>query len=328
MRPVLFILNPTSGPADRDPDILPRAREIADWEVRVTEGAGDAERWAGEAVAEGRTRVVVGGGDGTVHEVVRGLVAAGSESGDGDDVAPPAALPELAILPLGTGNDLARGLGIPLDVEAAWTLAGTPSGTDPDGARVSRMDVVELTLDDRELVAVNAVVVGSGGRLGQILDEEMKARWGPLSYLRSAAEVAFELEPATVELAMDDEAPRTLEILNLVLANGSNAAAGVPIAPGASPLDGDLEVVLVSPAELPRLLALLPALLRGQDPDADVYEHRKAARVRVRSGDGGTESPALPVSIDGESHEARTLEARIRAGALPVVLPREAGPAD
>lgn len=301
--PALIILNPAAGSVD-DADALEAGlAEEVDGSIQRTREAGDARRLAREAAAAGRLLVVAAGGDGTVREVVQGLV----DASDGPDSAP-----VLAVLPLGTGNDLARCLEIPLEVNGALPIV-TAS---PEAARTRPLDLMEVALDGRTVSAVNAVVVGNGGRLGQVLDPETKARWGPLSYLRSAGQVAFELEPLTMELGMDGASPRKIETLNVVIANGRYAGGGVPIAPGADPCDGRLEVVRIQPAPLPRLLTLLPAILREEDPDAEIYRQGPAASVVIRTAEG-----ALPVSVDGEVAETRTLGVDILPGRLRVRVP-------
>lgn len=299
----LLILNPVAGSVD-DADALEErlAREL-DCRVERTRQAGDALKLARSAAVDERPVVMAAGGDGTVAEVIQGLV----DGSDEDGVSP-----SLIILPLGTGNDLARCLEIPLELEPALALAAE------DEAGVPRsLDVMEVALDGESFLAVNAVVIGNGGRLGDLLDPEMKARWGPLSYLRSAGEVAFDLAPAPVTLELDGGTPQAGEILNLVVANGRYAGGGISIAPGADPSDGRLEVVEVLPAPLPDLLALLPTLLREQDPDADIYRHRSASSVRVRTRDG----ELIPVSVDGENREAREIDVTIRPARLQVRVP-------
>ena len=244
--------------------------------------------------------ILVAGGDGTVHEVVEGLLD-----------AEPDEMPVLTILPLGTGNDLARSLEVPREWTEALDLRGGP-GT------VRELDLMEMELDGHREVAVNAVVVGNGGRVGEVLDDREKARWGPLSYLRSAMEVAFELEPVEVRLALDDGKPETMAILNVVVANGRYAGGGVPIAPRADPHDGRLEVVTVLDTPLRQVLGMLPTLLREEDPEHPSYRHRTAGRVAVETvGDR-----PLPVSVDGENVHARSVSVTLTSLRIPVRVRR------
>ena len=112
------------------------------------------------------------GGDGTVHAVVNGL-------------APDFGGARLAVLPLGTGNDLRRSLAIPDDPLAALDLL--------DSGRERLIDVIRVETPSRSLYAVNTASGGFSGQLQEALTEEMKAAWGPLAYLRGAAAVLPDL---------------------------------------------------------------------------------------------------------------------------------------
>lgn len=311
-REAVLVVNPAAG-RGADPEAVAAAvRGLLPARLLVTQRPGDARRFGRAAADAGARRVVVAGGDGTVHDVVAGLrdavddpaLRAGGEEPAGGP------LPELGILPTGTGNDLARCLGIPLDWEAALGLL---RGEHP----VRRLDLMEVTRNGGNETAVNAVVMGSGGRVGEILDPEEKERWGPLSYLRSAAEVILQLEPVALILAVDGEPPRTLEAINVVVANGRYAARGIPVAPGADPSDGLLDLVVIRDAGLREVLGMVPPLLHESDPDHPAYHHRRIRTVRLSAlGDG-----EVPVSLDGETHRARDITIRVLPSRLPVRVP-------
>jgi len=109
----LIIVNPTAG-AGRAARLVPWLRERLgprpEADLHVTRAPGDAEEVSADAARHGHDRVVAVGGDGTVQEVANGLLR---EPGD----------VELGIVPVGTGNDLARSLGLPTDPAEAWKLA-------------------------------------------------------------------------------------------------------------------------------------------------------------------------------------------------------------
>lgn len=299
----LVILNPASGRGTDPAEFSATVRETLSCRVALTREAGDAARLAGEAVADGATRIVAAGGDGTVREVVEGMVGAGV---DADDA------PELGLIPLGTGNDLARTVGLPLQLQAAVDLlASSP--------RTRALDLLQVTWDDTVTWAANAVVVGNGARLGTVLDSDDKSFWGPLSYLRSAVEVVADLQPVSVLWQLDDAEAEAFDVLNVVAANGAGAGRGVPIAPGADPFDGQLDAVLIENATSGQIVQIGTALLGGGDADAEAYHRRSARRMRVESREG-----PLPVSIDGEPVEATLLEVKLVAGRLRLVVPPDA----
>ncbi len=299
--PTLVVLNPASGTGIDPAEFAADVRARLDCRIAITSEAGDARRRAAEALDAGAERVVAAGGDGTIREVVQGLADGGRDPHD---------TPILGVLPLGTGNDLARTLGVPLDLGKAVDLLADSGATRP-------LDLLRVVRDGDATWAVNAVILGNGGRVGTVLDNDDKSFWGPLSYLRSAVEVALELEPVRVAWSADDDRWVEAEVLNVVAANGASAAGGVPIAPGASPHDGLLDVAVVDDCSVAEALRIGAALLAGREPDSPVYRRRSARRLRVETR--GAEG--LPVSVDGEPFQAASVEVSVRPGRLRVVAP-------
>ncbi len=299
----VLILNPAAGGAPEADEVLAAVRARgADVALRVTQEAGDACVFAREAAETRADCLWVAGGDGTLHEVVLGLRDAGLEH-----------LPTVCPIPLGTGNDLVRSLGVPREWNEAVDALGST------GARTVELDVMEVDVDGEPLVATNAVIAGNGGRIGEVLDSEGKAWWGPLAYLRSAVEVAFELEAVPMVLRVDDGPERRERVLNVVAANGRYAGGGIPIAPGARTDDGELELVTVGEATLPQVLAMMQALLREEDPEHEAYRHERARSVVILA-DGEGE---IPVSVDGENTTARRIRVTLGSRRIPVRIPAE-----
>ena len=163
------ICNPSAGGGGYDPDEIRGQLEGLDVEWIETECAEDAIR-AAEEWREGLLLVV--GGDGTINDVVNGLGRAGFP----EDVT-------LGILPAGTGNDLAATLCIPEDPDRAQDVVLQNRGRWLDVARV-RSDGVG------ERFFINVATGGLGAEISNVNDEELKKRWGKLSYLRASLEVA------------------------------------------------------------------------------------------------------------------------------------------
>lgn len=294
MSQILVIVNPVAGggsESDRIESWLERRPEAR---LRRTRQGGDARRWAREAAGEGCGLVVAAGGDGTVHEVAHGILEAGRA-----EVA-------LGILPLGTGNDLIRSLGVPDDLEEALELLDR-------GARRS-MDVIRLGSEEGEdRIVLNALTGGFSGEIHEALDEELKESWGPLSYLRSGLEMWGERSPFRLELEVDGEVSE-YDALNLVVANGAYAGHGIPVAPGADPFDGLLEVVLILDASGLELSSLAARMLTGGPVEHDALVRCSGRAVEVRCAE------PLPVSVDGEAEVRSSLSLRVRPRALPVVV--------
>jgi diacylglycerol kinase (ATP) len=293
---IVVVINPQAGGGSE----LDSLRELLSghprMELRVTEHAHHATELALEAAEAGVGIVAAAGGDGTIHEVVKGLLQAERA-------------PALGLIPLGTGNDLARSLDIEADPEAAvdLLLAG----------HTRWMDLVHAELDGAPWTCINAAAGGFAGQVGETADEELKRRWGPLSYVRSAIEAMGELSPWAVRLDVDGRS-HELDALNVVIANGRFAGHGIPIAPRADPFDGMMNVAVVLTAPILQLSRMLPKLLAGEDPGDENFLVVAGRQVSLE-----VDRP-MPFSVDGELVEATRAGFRLEPGALRVVVPRVA----
>lgn len=289
----LVLLNPEAGGCGDPEAWRERLAALPGAEVAVPASAAALRERTGKALGEGWGRLVAAGGDGTVHQVVQELAEA-------------EAAPDLAIFPLGTANDLARGLEIPLDPEEAL-----------DGLRDARpepMDLLEMTVfgEEGRRWCANVAVGGFGGRVGREVEREEKAHWGSLAYLRSALEELPELPRYRVELEVGEEESRELEAVNLVVANGRFTGGGLRVAPEARLDDGLLNLVGIPAASLPRLARLATAALAGRLHRMDGVLSLRANEVVVRS------EPPLRFRCDGERALATPVRIRVRPDALRV----------
>lgn len=265
------------------------------WPARVveTDGPGHARLLAGEAVRSGAARIVVVGGDGTLHEVVNGLGASPSCA--------------LGIIPAGTGNDTARSLDIPLAHQEAVLLIVE--------GEARPTDLISVEVDREQEYAINAACGGFGGEVNERMTDELKERWGPLSYIRSAGDALANIPVYLVRVRVDGGEEEELAVLSLVVANGPFAARGVCVAPGAQPDDGRLSVHAVLQAPIMELLAIVPGVLKEEVPESDHYRVWSGTRVDVSSDD------VLDVSIDGELRSGQRFGYEAIRGGLRVYRP-------
>ncbi|MGY1792587.1 diacylglycerol/lipid kinase family protein [Geodermatophilus sp. SYSU D00525] len=271
---VLLVVNGSAGSADGLDPALDVLRAGADVEVAATADAGDLSRVL--AGRDGR-RLVVAGGDGSVHAVVAALDHAGAL-----DPADP-----LGVVPLGTGNDLAGALGLPDDPAAAarCVLDGGPR----------RLDLLR---DDAEGVVVNAVHAGIGVRAA---DEAvgLKDRLGVLAYpvgaavagiagaehrLRVTVDGAVVTAPAG--WASDGQTP----LLMVGVCNGPTIGGGTALAPGADPGDGLADVVVSAATGPAARAAFAVALLGGRHPERDDVVVVRGREVTVSGEPAGLDA--------------------------------------
>jgi len=221
---LLVITNAAAGNADREAveAAVTALRERADVEVVATSSPEDCHR----AVAtRGDRRVVVCGGDGSVHVVVAALHRAG-------DLADP-----IGLIPLGTGNDLARALGLPLDPVAAARVV-------LDG-RPHRLD---LLVDDADGVVVNAVHLGVGAEAARAA-ASLKPKLGRLAYLLGGVTAGATAPGWRVAVEVDGRVlvDGTQRVLQVGIGLGRSVGGGSPLTPH-SVLDDGLADLVVSKA--------------------------------------------------------------------------------
>jgi diacylglycerol kinase (ATP) len=264
---------------------------------------GSAEEFAAavaEALAAGCDTLVAAGGDGTVHALVNAL-------------APHFDRARVGVLPLGTGNDLCRTLAIPLEpLEALEALAA---------GHERRLDLMRVETPARQLYCVNVAAGGFTGQMQEALTDDVKAWWGPLAYLRGAAEVLPNLTGYCTRLRLDDRPPQEVEVLNVLVANGRTAGGGLSVAPLANPEDGLLDVVTVRYGPLLDLTGVAALLLAGNYLDSDSVMHQTARRVEVVS------APGMWFSIDGEPLTQEAIAFTVMPRALRVLVGADYRPA-
>jgi diacylglycerol kinase (ATP) len=267
------ILNPCAGSAAQAEalrDALARHRETTLYE---TCWAGHATELAAEALRGGYELIVAAGGDGTIHEVVNGL------AGD-------FARARLGIIPLGTGNDLARTLAIPDDpLEALALMMDGPERW---------IDLLKVESAAQVLYGINVAAGGFSGQVDEVLTDELKATWGPLAYLLGAIRVVPDLTGYHTTIAWEDGPVERVEALNIVVANGRTVAGGFRVAPLANPEDGLLDIIIVRYGDALDLAGVAARLLTGNYLNSDQVLHRRARRAHIAS------RPGMWFNVDGE----------------------------
>ncbi len=159
--------------------------------------------------------------------------------------------------------------------------------------RESRIDVIEVQAGDDTRYCINLCAGGLGGQAEELVDAEMKARWGSFTYLRAAAEMALNLPEFEIELKRPELPAQTIKAVNVVVANGRTVGGGYEVAPDANPQDSLMDVVVVHPAPATSLAAIAARLFAGDYTQADEVTHFRTRELSVRS------TPPLPFTIDG-----------------------------
>lgn len=241
--------------------------------------------------------VVAVGGDGSVHTVVEGLVAGGSRA-------------VLGIIPVGTGNDFAYGVGIP---------AKLPEAIDVLAAGIERrVDLGWAELDDMPgFPFANAIGFGFDAA-ASIQSRRRKFLPGVMRYLVSSLETlaGWRAPLARVEgkgLAWEES------LMFATFGNAPRSGGGFLITPDADPADGQLDCCLVRKIGVARALAVMPRVMRGTHGSVEEAHLGRGVGFRL------TASEPLPVHADGEivSTACSSAEISIRPGALRVIAPQQ-----
>lgn len=304
---ITFIVNPRAGGGV----LRRRMRRFAaalphsglQYDVQTTAYRGHAVDLAREAAKRSDVVVAVGG-DGTVNEVVSGMVQSGRPV-------------HLGVIPAGTGNDFAKMLSIPRDPAAALSALrrGVPTHVDYGRVRWTGKE------DEGEAVFVNAAGTGIDAHVAAAASR-IRLLGGTPRYVAAVLKTLRIWSAPYVTVAVEQDGERReigrSEHLLILAGNGKCAAGGFYLTPDARIDDGKLDACVVRDASLGRILQLIPAVLRGgRHRDAPEVTLARADRLVVHSA-----SP-LPIQADGEvlTSDALKITFEVVVGGLSVIQP-------
>ncbi len=290
-REIALLTNPSAGKGAGSRTaaiVLPRLRE-AGFTVREMEGRDGAEALtlARQAVAQGVESLVVVGGDGMVHMAVQALA--------GTDV-------NLGVIPAGTGNDVARYVGIPRK--------------DPQAAADVVVASHVRTIDLAKAGPSYFVTVLAAGFDSLVNERANRMRWpkGQMRYNLATLGELRVFEPLHYTLELDGEVHR-LDAMLVAVGNGPSFGGGLRITHGAEIDDGMLDVVIIKPMSKLDLVRTYPKLYTGGHTKHPAYEHHLVRTVTVAA-------PGVVAYADGERLGALPLTVEVVPRALRVLAPR------
>ncbi len=283
-----LIANPHAG-KDRAGELLvalnERLRPATGGELGVvlTVAPGDACHAAELAAKEGCEAIFVVGGDGTLNECLNGVARV------------PGALERVTfgLVPLGTGNDFARALGLPEDVDAALDVLAA--------ARVAHVDLG--VLGDR--VFVNASAGGFIAEVSDAVDTRLKSIAGKLAYVVGGAGALLEHEAIPLTIAVDGGAAFAVEASFFAVCNGRTIGGGRNIAPRALVDDGLFDVVVLRGVGPLELVQVLSEVARSEHVEDERVVYTRAKSLEL------TSPRPFKVNTDGEVLEVTRASYRI-----------------
>lgn len=300
MRDVFVIANPEAGRgkgrAARDAAVT-RLRELGlQVSVRTGSSAAETRRCAVEAVAAKPDVLVLVGGDGTLATVIDVLIGSG--------------IP-LVLVPAGTGNDLARSLGIPYGSAETAALAATAvvHGT------AHALDVGEAICPDG---TARFLTVAALGFDATVSERTNRLRWprGRARYYLALIIELLRLRALDFTVRVDGVESRISRGTLIAVGNTRSYGGGMPVCPDADPHDGILDVVHIAPVGRLQLIRLFPYLLRGTHVQLPQVTTTRAIELEVAA-------PGLIVYADGERVGTESVHVRTIPGALSILLPSD-----
>jgi diacylglycerol kinase (ATP) len=304
MRKIKLIFNPMSDrgrSGQRASDLRAIVEEYGGAEWVGTEYPNHAVELAAKASLEGYDTVVALGGDGTVHEIINGLMRV-SESHR----------PQLAVVPIGSGNDFAFASGVSLNPPQAMqrVFTGGPKAVDvgvirDNNGRVEYWD--------------NSVGIGFDAKIN-IMSRKIRGLYGFPMYLTAVLRTIFQdYESSNARLTFDDGPTAERNVLMLTLGNGPREGGGFITTPAAKVDDGLLDYVMVPHMTRARILGLLPKVMNGTHGSDKTVTISTFRKLRLEA------DRALPIHTDGElwspyEVDTRTIEVEILPGAIRLLV--------
>jgi YegS/Rv2252/BmrU family lipid kinase len=306
----VFIVNPHAarGAVGKN---WPQIRELAEkrlgsFKSFLTTAPGEATQLARLAVSESAQSVVCVGGDGTLNEVINGLM---------NDDGPRNPDLQLGFIPNGTGCDFRRTLCIPTNAEQALDVVAKGN------TRLIDLGRLRFTDHDGEIRTRyfhNLTSFGLGGEVDERVNNSGKKLGGFLSFIMATLISLVRYEGKRIRLRVDDHFDEEVVVLNVAVANGQYHGGGMWVAPGADPSDGLFHVTIIGDLSLPEVFYYLPKLYNGK-----ILQVKQVRSLTGRKVEALSDERVL-LDVDGEQPGRLPVKIEIIPSALRILSP-EAG---
>lgn len=305
MSKTAFIVNPHAGNGSTGStwpfiDSLAKDR-LGLFDTYMTQRPGDAVIFAKNTVAEKTKLLVCVGGDGTLNEVVNGVMM--NEESIRSNVA-------LGFIPNGTGCDFIRTVSIPQNIEQAMDLIAS--------GHTRSIDLGVLFLknhkgQDRYRYFHNIASFGLGGEVSRRVNRTTKALGPFVSFMWATLISVFLYGTKSIRILVDGSFEKKVSVWNLVVANGQYHGGGMWVAPDASVCDGLLNVTIIGDLKISEVLINLPKLYNGRIYDIDKVIRLTGKKVAAISDDH------VLLEVDGEQPGMLPAVVKTVPGALKII---------
>ena len=292
MKKVLLVVNPSSGgeqAKEFEQLAIAKLESVFDEVVVLhTKKAGDAKNFTREAATEGYHSMFVMGGDGTVNEGISGIAEQEHR-------------PNFGFFPLGTVNDLARALGIPLEPDEAINHFSIES--------VKPLDIGKINDD----YFMNVVAIGSIPEAINDVDAEKKTKFGKLAYFMSGIKQLASTQSYSFHVEVDGK-KEEIESSTLLIGLTNSVGGFETLLPNAKVDDGKLHLVYLKDSSLIDTLKTLPDLLKGVDESTKNLAYLTCEQLVVSL----TDEEELTTNVDGDEGDKLPVTIKVLPSHLQV----------
>lgn len=288
---ILFIVNPAAGKGKAS-ELVPRIKKTCEenkiaYELRFTSAPGDGTSIAASASREGFERIVAVGGDGTVNEVLNGIVGTSSA---------------LGVIPGGSGNDFIRSINEDKEIEKIIY--------DNIYGRITKSDIGICN----EKYFIN---VASSGFDAHVVIETINLKKifsGSFAYIAALIKTIFTYRGSKINIKIDDSEFNENTLL-IAVANGRYYGGGMLPAPEAKINDGLFHICHIKQVGKLKMLALFPRFMKGKHGDIREVSMFTGRNIRIEA------DKELPVNVDGETFFSRQISFEIIPGGINIIVP-------
>ena len=304
-----FIVNPRAGSGKTMFEWLPAERRLKrlgiPCDIAMTDHKRHATALAYEAASKGYRKIIAVGGDGSLHETFNGICRWCARTGT------PTEEFLLGVVPIGSGNDWIRSLGVPNDTSEVVDLIRKNS--------VGVMDVVRVKSSGGRLAYMaNIGGVGFDSHVCKRVNiQKESGRRGKMIYLNSLRYTIFNLKPVYISVLADGEVIFTGQCFSVALGNGRYSGSGMRQVPLAVMDDGLLDYTVIPKAPLAKVLKELPRLFNGTLNQSEYVISGKCRSLQIvpmdeQSADifelDGEIEGLLPMSVEITGHQINVIK--------------------
>lgn len=267
-----------------------------------TTGPGEGAELARQAMQAGYTRIIAVGGDGTVNEVVNGLLL--DDKVISNDV-------ELAVLGNGTGSDFVRTYQKSFDIEALIASLRYEKTAKIDIGKASFIDAAG---ERQTRYFINAANLGIGAEAVSRVNARSKFFGSKITYFTGALEAVFAHKNMNASLKADGSVIRQGAMCGMMICNGRYIGGGMKVAPAADMADGLFDVVVIKDISRATLLKRFPLIYSGKHITLPEIEFYRCRKLEIQT------SAQLPLETDGEIIGQNPVEFEIIPGCINLRL--------